>query len=110
VDSGVHEITEDEIDDPVFAAERDCGFGTFARKWIEPGSFASCEHNAEDSQAQSTLHTDRRLLFGNLIFSHSDLPRTAPRKMLPKVQTAVVSAKPCRWNERGSARRDKQSR
>jgi hypothetical protein len=49
VDSGVDEIAEDEIDDPVFAAEGNRRFGAFPRERIEPGSLAASQHDAQHS-------------------------------------------------------------
>ena len=50
VDSGIDEIAQDEIDDPIFAAERDGGLGTFPGKRKEPGSFTAGEDDAQHAQ------------------------------------------------------------
>jgi len=50
VDSGINEVAENEIDDAVFAAEGDGGFGAFAGERKEAGSFASGEDDAQYAQ------------------------------------------------------------
>ena len=50
VDSGVDEIAEDEIDDPVFASEGNRRLGAFAGEGKEPGSFAAGEYDAQHPQ------------------------------------------------------------
>ena len=50
VDSGINEITENEIDDAVFAAEGDGRFGTLAGKRKKTGSFTSGEDDAQHAQ------------------------------------------------------------
>jgi hypothetical protein len=47
MDSGIDEIAEDEIDDPVFASERNCRLGAFAREGKQPSSFAAGEYDAQ---------------------------------------------------------------
>ena len=56
VDSGVDEIAEDEIDDPVFASKGNRRLGAFPREGKEPGSFAPGEHDAQHADVQGSFH------------------------------------------------------
>ena len=53
IDSRVDEITQDEIDDPVLAAERNGRFGPFLRQRIEPGSLAAGQYDAQHADAHT---------------------------------------------------------
>ena len=53
VDAGVDEITQDEIDDPVFPAERNGRFGPFLGKREEPGALASRQHDSQYAYAHA---------------------------------------------------------
>ena len=50
VDSGIDEIAEDEIDDPVFASERNRRLGAFPGKGKEPGSFAAGKYDTQNAR------------------------------------------------------------
>ena len=50
VDSGIDEIAKDEIDDAIFAAERDGRLGTLAGKRKKTGSLTSGEDDAQHAQ------------------------------------------------------------
>ena len=50
IDAGVDEIAQHEIDDAVFAAERDGRFGPFPGKRIKPGSLTAGEDDSQHAQ------------------------------------------------------------
>ena len=41
IDSGIDEITQNEVNNSVFAAERDCRFCAFFRQRIQPGTLTT---------------------------------------------------------------------
>ena len=69
VDPGVNKIAEDEIDDPVFAPERNCGLGAFLGEGEQPGSLAAGEHDAQHTDVRSSFHGEDGFLVGT--FHHS---------------------------------------
>jgi hypothetical protein len=56
VDSGIDEIAEDEIDDPVLASEGNRRLGAFSSEGKQAGSLATGEHNPQHADAQGTFH------------------------------------------------------
>ena len=46
IDARVDEVAQDEIDDPVLAAERDGRLGPFLCERIEPSALAAGQHDA----------------------------------------------------------------
>ena len=76
VDSGIDEIAEDEIDDPIFASEGNRWLGAFPREGKEPGSFATGEYDAQHPNVQGTFHGGGGFSFGDLILRQSALPET----------------------------------
>ncbi len=50
VNTGVDEVAENEIDDPVFSAKWNGWLGAFLRQWIEPGPLTAGEDNSEHAQ------------------------------------------------------------
>jgi hypothetical protein len=57
VDSGVDEITQHEIDDPVLPAKRDCRFGPFPGERKEACAFASRQYDTQYAYAHHFLPT-----------------------------------------------------
>src|SRR5262245_54029471 len=47
MDPRVNKITQDEIDNPVFAAEWNSRLGAFARQWVKAGTLSAGENNAQ---------------------------------------------------------------
>src|SRR6185503_2543547 len=47
VDSGIHKIAENEVDDSILAAEGNCRFRALAGQRIEARSFSSGEHDSQ---------------------------------------------------------------
>src|SRR5271157_1914186 len=55
VDSGIDEIAEDEIDDPVRASEGNRWLGAIPSEGKQAGSLATGEHNAQNADAHGTF-------------------------------------------------------
>ncbi len=49
-DTGVDEVAQNEVDDPVFAAEGHRRFGAFLGEWVKPGSLAAGQYDSEHAQ------------------------------------------------------------
>src|SRR6185503_6098916 len=53
IDSRIHKIAENEINDPVLPPKGNGWLGAFSRKRVEPGAFSSRQHDSQDSAAKS---------------------------------------------------------
>jgi len=80
IDSGIDEIAQDEIDDPVFASKGNRRFGAFPRKWKQPGSFATGEHDAQNAGVYGSLHDEGGFSFRGHNFRQSALTKTFLRQ------------------------------
>src|SRR5664280_642707 len=80
IDSGIDEIAQDEIDDPVFASKGNRRFGAFPRKWKQPGSFATGEHDAQNAGVYGSLHDEGGFSFSGHNFRQSALTKTFLRQ------------------------------
>ena len=85
VDSGIDEITENEIDDPVFASERNRRLGALPREGEEPGPFATGKYNAQYLKVQGTFFGDGGLALRGHIFRRLALPEQFCCRMLSEV-------------------------
>jgi hypothetical protein len=89
MDSGVDEIAEDKIDDPVFASEGNRWLGAFPREGKEPSSLAAGEDDAQHSKVQPSLRGEGKFSFRDFIFSQS-LSQNSPTRCSSDVAAGVL--------------------
>jgi hypothetical protein len=80
MDSGVDEIVEDKIDDPVLASEGDRRLGAFPREGKKPSSFAAGEDDAQHSKVQRSLRGEGKFSFRDFILRQSPSQNSLPTR------------------------------
>jgi hypothetical protein len=90
MDSGVDEIAEDKIDDPIFASEGNRWLGAFPREGKEPSSFAASEDDAQHSKVERSLRGEGKLSFRDFILRQSLLPKQSSDAMSSDVSGGVL--------------------
>jgi hypothetical protein len=91
MDSGVDEIAEDKIDDPVLASEGNRGLGAFPREGKEPSSFAAGEDDAQYSKVQRSLCGEGKFSFRDFTLRQSPLPKQSSCAMSSDVAAGFFS-------------------
>jgi hypothetical protein len=71
MDSGIDEIAEDKIDDPVLTSEGNRWLGAFPCEGKEPSSFAAGEDDAQHSKVHRSLRGEGKLSLRDFILRQS---------------------------------------